>query len=399
MEIDNFKQTDIKTKEETIRKIKNDIIGSFKMKSKYWQDGLIEILLNNMDDLEMSSELLIGSYSIFSCYTNNYEDAYDAFRYKEDFTDKIVDNLYKAIELNEDNRIIDLWMQIIRNMLVNDIISPEKAWTLNILEIFEKLADNNNKRINLIAQMLAKIARNSDEIKNRVLEQKTILDSIISWIEEKGSNNLRISILDCLISLSSNNDKITNYVRENINIQQLISMIKFQHNEINAKVAYLATILNSESNISGDFENLIKQIIFQITRMLQSNDIDEVLEATSMLNNLVKSNEGSDVDMVSGKTSLWIHTYEIGAVDILTKVLTQYINAYLEFIRNSSSPGMREENKKDQFKVPDWTKHDSNGIELKINDATDDFAKTAKVIQNILNIIKSLMNAYPVCLK
>lgn len=409
--MDNFKNSDINAKVDIIRKIRNDIIGSFKMKSKYWQEGLIETLLSNMDDLEMSPELLLGAYSIFSCYTNNYEDAYDAFKYKEDFADKIVDNLSKAIELNEDNRVIDLWMQIIRNLLVNDIISPEKVWTLNLLEIFEKLADSNNKRINLIAQMLSKMAKNSEEVKNVILEQKTILDSIISWIEEKGSNNLRISVLECLISLSSNNDRITNYVRDNINIQQLISMIKFQHNEINAKVAYLATILNSESSISGDFENLVKQIIFQITRMLQSTEIDQVLEATSMLNNLVKTNDDPDVDMANGKTSLWIHTCEIGAVDILTKVLSQYINAYFEFVKSSSSSSIRDEDdvtfcwisvtqeeKKDQPKKSEWAKHDFNGKEPKIDDVTGNFLKTKKVIMNILKIIKSLMSAHSTCL-
>jgi hypothetical protein len=78
----------------------------------------------------------------------------------------------------------------------------------------------------------------------------------------------------------------------------LISLIKYQHNEINAKVAHLATILNSEKKISGDFENLVKQIIFQIARMLQSTELDQIVEATTMLLNLVKSQE-SDSEFYS----------------------------------------------------------------------------------------------------
>jgi hypothetical protein len=111
------------------------------------------------------------------------------------------------------------------------------------------------------------------------------------------------------VSLSTNHDKVTSYVRDNINIQQLISLIKYQNNEINAKVAYLATIMNNDKNTSRDFENLVKQIIFQITRMLQSSEVDEIEEATLMLYNLVKSNND---ETSAGKKSLSIHTCEIG---------------------------------------------------------------------------------------
>lgn len=179
MEIEAFKTLDLDNKIDSIKQIKNEIIGSFKQKNKYWKDGLIELLLGSMDELEMSSDLLIGAYSIFVCYTHNFEEAYETFLYKEDFSDRIVDNLTKAIELNEDSRIIDLCMQILRNLLVNEMISTKKAIDLGIIRILERLVDNN-KRINLVAQIVAKLAKNSDEIKNILMEEHSIIDSIVN---------------------------------------------------------------------------------------------------------------------------------------------------------------------------------------------------------------------------
>jgi len=104
------------------------------------------------------------------------------------------------------------------------------------------------------------------------------------------------------VSLATNHERVTNYIRDNINIKKLINLIKYQNNEINAKVAYLATILNSDKKISGDFENLVKQIVFQITRMLQSSNMHEILEGTTMLLNLVRSNTAEQLP--PGKKSL-----------------------------------------------------------------------------------------------
>jgi hypothetical protein len=129
------------------------------------------------------------------CYTNNFDEAYDAFKYQENFSDKIVDTLKKAIEQNLDTRIIDLSMQILRNLFVNDIIPPEKATSMDVIPILDKLV-YNNKRINLVAQIISKLAKESNDIKNTIIDQKTILDSIIACIEENGSDNLRISLLD-----------------------------------------------------------------------------------------------------------------------------------------------------------------------------------------------------------
>lgn len=326
MEVKEWKAMETDKKVEYVKRIKNEIIGSHKQKMKYWNEGLLEVLLSNMDELEMSSELLIGAYSIFTCYTHNFEEAYDCFRFHEEFSDKVMDNITKAIELEEDSRIIDLGMQILRNLLVNDIITSEKAMKLNTIKVLEGLVDNN-KRINLVAQIIAKLAKDSQDIKNQMIEDKTILDSMINCVEKKGSNSLRISLLDCLINLSTDHDRITAYVRENINIQKLISLIKYQHNETNAKVAYLATILNSAKETSGDFKNLVKQIIFQITRMLQSTEIDDILEGTTMLHNLVKP-PNSETEMPNGKKSLCEHTCEIGAVEILSKILGKYVDEY-----------------------------------------------------------------------
>jgi hypothetical protein len=61
-----------------------------------------------MDELEMSPDLLLGAYSIFVCYTHNFDQAYDTFKFQDQFADKILDNLTKAIELNEDSRVVDL---------------------------------------------------------------------------------------------------------------------------------------------------------------------------------------------------------------------------------------------------------------------------------------------------
>lgn len=416
MEIEAFKTLDIDDKIDSIKQIKNDIIGSFKQKNKYWKDGLIELLLGSMDELEMSSDLLIGAYSIFVCYTHNFEEAYDTFLYKEDFSDRIVDNLTKAIELNEDSRIIDLWMQILRNLLVNDMISTKKAIDLGIIRILESLVDNN-KRTNLVAQIVAKIAKNSDEVKNMLMEQHSIIDSIVNWIEIKGSNSFRLSLLDWLISLSSNHDQITSYVRENINIQKLISLIKYQHNEINSKVAHLATILNSEKKISGDFENLVKQIIFQIARMLQSSELDQIVEATTMLLNLVKSQEfypstnlkliSDDKDMSRAtksvvNKSLWVHTWEIGAGEILSKILDKYTEEYLETMRNI--PKVKEDKKEVNTDLNEHKQVNDISVwvidkEAAVNDVTGNFNKIRTLILNILKITKFLMNASQNCTK
>lgn len=420
MEIEAFKTLDLDNKIDSIKQIKNDIIGSFKQKNKYWKDGLIELLLGSMDELEMSSDLLIGAYSIFVCYTHNFEEAYETFLYKEDFSDRIVDNLTKAIELNEDSRIIDLCMQILRNLLVNEMISTKKAIDLGIIRILERLVDNN-KRINLVAQIVAKLAKNSDEIKNILMEEHSIIDSIVNWIEIKGSNSFRLSLLDWLISLSSNHDQITSYVRDNINIQKLISLIKYQHNEINSKVAHLATILNSEKKISGDFENLVKQIIFQIARMLQSSELDQIVEATTMLLNLVKSQDlesefyaqtnlksvENDKSMPRAaksvvNKSLWVHTWEIGAGEILSKILEKYSEEYLETMRNI--PKLKEERKETKPDSQEQKQTNNTSVcvidkEAAVSDVTGNFIKIRTLIVNILNITKFLMNASQNCTK
>jgi len=383
MEVSDFKTMDTQAKAEYVHKAKNDIIGSFKQKYKYWEQGLIETLLSDFEELEVSPELQLGVYSIFVCYTNNFDEAYDAFKYQENFSDKIVDTLKKAIEQNLDTRIIDLSMQILRNLFVNDIIPPEKATSMDVIPILDKLV-YNNKRINLVAQIISKLAKESNDIKNTIIDQKTILDSIIACIEENGSDNLRISLLDWLVSLSTNHDKVTSYVRDNINIQQLISLIKYQNNEINAKVAYLATIMNNDKNTSRDFENLVKQIIFQITRMLQSSEVDEIEEATLMLYNLVKSNND---ETSAGKKSLSIHTCEIGWVEILTKILGKYVDDYLEFMRNV--PTVKEE-------VKEQVIADKESL---VEDVTGNFSKCRSIIMNILKITQSLMNAHSSCLK
>lgn len=401
MEVSDFKAMDLAQKVEYVNYVKNEIIGSHKQKNKYWEDGLIEVLLSNMDELEMSSELLLGAYSIFVCYTNNFEEAYDTFKYQDEFSEKIIDNLNKAMELCEDNRVIDLCMQIIRNLLVNDIISSEKASQLNIIKILEGLVDNN-KRINLAAQIISKLAKDSEEVKNLLLEDKKILDSLITCIENKGSNSFRISLLDCLINLSTDHDRITTYIRENINIQKLISLIKYQHKEINAKVAYLATILNSETKISGEFENIVKQIVFQITRMLQSTEIDEIVEATTMLYNLVKSNEGIN-DVSVAKKSLCIHTCEAGAAEILSKFLGKYADDYLDFIK--SAPKVKEDEKKDTEADHAETTVVHGKIvkivnkESAVDDVTGNFLKTKIILMNILRTTQYLMSAHLSCMK
>lgn len=403
MEVKEFKEMDIKDKVTCVNQVKNDVIGSTKQKQKYWNDGLIETLLSNMDELEMSPDLLIGAYSIFVCYTHNFEEAYDTFKYQDQFADKIIDNLTKAIELNEDNRVIDLWMQILRNLLVNEMISTEKMVQLGLLKILEKVVDNN-KRINLVAQIISKMSKSSEEVKLYLLDQKSILESLIRCIEMKGSNSFRISILDCLISLSSNNESVTTLVRDTINIQKLISLIKYQNNDINAKVAYLATILNSEKKISGDFENLVKQIIFQITRMLQSPDSEDICEATTMLLNLVKSSD-DDLETTGTKKSLCVHTWEIGAAEILSKILGKYSEDYLEFIRNRKKAPEdvpmepSDTNRDEESKIIDGSLIKLKDKEAGVEDVTGNFKKSKLILNNILKIIRNLMNSSQTCTK
>ena len=198
MEALEFKEMELAERVQYLKTVKHSIIGSIRQKAKYWDKGLIKVLLEQMEELEMSPELLISSYSIFLCYTNiqalgkdsenfevftdlkknNFKAIYEVFHAREDFSDKVVDNLEKAVKLNEDGRIIDLCMQIIRNLLFNNIISPEKILNQNILKILESLVDNN-KRINLVAQIIGKLGDASDEVKNYLLDEKNILDSII----------------------------------------------------------------------------------------------------------------------------------------------------------------------------------------------------------------------------
>jgi len=103
-----------------------------------------------------------------------------------------VDNIIKAIDLGEDSRIVDLCLQILRNLFVNGIIGFEKAVSLNIISVLQRLLDNN-KRINLVAQIISKLAKNSDDIKSILMEDKTIIDSVIASIDLKGSSNFRVS--------------------------------------------------------------------------------------------------------------------------------------------------------------------------------------------------------------
>ena len=400
MELDNWKLMDVDQRIKFIKKVKNDVIGSVKQKTKYWNWGLLETLISSMDDIEMSSDLLIGALSIFVCYSNGFEDAFDWFRFYESFPDRVVDNISKAIELNEDNRIIDWGMQIIRNLIVNDIITYEKAIKLNIIKLSQGLLDNN-KRVNLVAQIISKLAKNSSEIKSFIIEEKTIIDKIIDSIELKGSSTFRVSLLDWLVNLASNNETATNYIRDNINIQKLISLIKFQNNEINAKVAYLATILNSDKKISGDFENLVKQIIFQITRMMQSTNTIEILEGTTMLYNLVKWSE-LETEMPSGRKSLWIHTCEIGATEILSKVLSKFIDEYNDLIRGSQKS--TEETKDAKMDLNEKNEANKDDVklsdrELDIDDANGNLLRCKTIILNILKITQNLMNAHYSCLK
>jgi hypothetical protein len=179
-------------------------------------------------------------------------------------------------------------------------------------------------------------------------------------------------------------------------------LIKYQHNEINAKVAYLATILNSEKKISGDFENLVKQIIFQITRMLQSSEDDDICKATTMLLNLVRTTE-ADSEFSSGKKSLCIHTCEIGAAEILSKILARHTEEYLSFIRNkskeASSEVKMEVESKEETKIIDGTLITLNDKESGIDDVTGQFAKSKQILINILKIVRSLMSASSTCTK
>ena len=424
MEALEFKEMELAERVKYLKTVKHSIIGSIRQKAKYWDKGLIKVLLEQLEELEMSPELLISSYSIFLCYTNiqalgkdsenfevftdlkknNFKEIYEVFHAREDFSDKVVDNLEKAVKLNEDGRIIDLCMQIIRNLLFNNIISPEKILNQNILKILESLVDNN-KRINLVAQIIGKLGDASDEVKNYLLDEKNILDSIIRWIEVKGNADFKSSLLQCLILLCSNHMPITNYVRNNLDITYLINIIKYQYAEVNWKVAYLVTILSNDKNISEDFSNLIKQIIFQIARMLQSTEINMILEGTTMLYNLVKINEDeveieNSQDYLFGaplagslkqinstiviSRNIYSHICDVGTPELLSKLLNKYSNEYLEEVQN-----FKEKSPEDKG-IPvgsnDVVMDDDEPFSIRMQDHYE-------IILNSLNITKYLMKA------
>ena len=190
---------------------------------------------------------------------------------------------------------------------------------------------------------------------------------------------------------------MTTYIRDKINIQKLISLIKFQNNELNAKVAYLATILNTEKKMTGDFENLVKQIIFQITRMLQSTDSDDVIEGTQMLLNLVR--DGDDIDSQTGNRSICMHTCEIGTDEILAKILEQNVQRYLDILRKSDKP-------KEETKSLEASLHSIISLanplvdkESGVSDVTGQFDSCKEITINVLKIVQFLIAAHTSCLK
>jgi hypothetical protein len=58
------------------------------------------------------------------------------------------------------------------------MVTSEKMIELGSLKILENLVDNN-KRINLVAQIISKMSQGSDSVKEYLLEQKTILENLI----------------------------------------------------------------------------------------------------------------------------------------------------------------------------------------------------------------------------
>lgn len=104
-----------------------------------------------------------------------------SFVEEEDFSDRILNTLKKALESNKDTtneRIIDLSIQILRNLIKNDIISHEKAQVIGVLVILKFLV-TNNKRINIVAQITSELSKNNTGVKNLILEEKIVLNSII----------------------------------------------------------------------------------------------------------------------------------------------------------------------------------------------------------------------------
>jgi len=249
-------------------------------------------------------------------------------------------------------------------------------------------------------------------VKEFIFDENNInfLDTIIQSIGGQGSVCFKASLLACLIELCSNNICITKYVRNNLDISNLVSIIKYQYTEINCKVAYLATLLTNDKNISLDFQNLIKQIIFQIARMLQATESgalvdgmkteeghqNNVLEGTTMLYNLVKVNEDEDTQTMNDEEdspskilltrTIYSHICDVGALELLSKQLKKYSDEYIEEIKNKEKA--EEEAKTGEYMDVDMSE--------KII-YPDGFKDHFDIIMQSLNIVKFLMEAKESC--
>jgi len=156
-----------------------------------------------MDKIEEVPQLLIDTYSIFVCYTSiNFsvfrsqrskiseedqrmeENTFNAifvhnfFKNKENFSERIQKNIKKVVEspeTTESGIIIDLSLQILRNLITNKTISHQNTIDSGILKTLQSIV-NNNKRINIAAQIISELSYDNQEVQNYILEEKYMLN-------------------------------------------------------------------------------------------------------------------------------------------------------------------------------------------------------------------------------
>ena len=407
---------------------------------------MLDLLFNWMDKIEEVPQLLIDTYSIFVCYTSiNFsvfrsqrskiseedqrmeENTFNAifvhnfFKNKENFSERIQKNIKKVVEspeTTESGIIIDLSLQILRNLITNKTISHQNTIDSGILKTLQSIV-NNNKRINIAAQIISELSYDNQEVQNYILEEKYMLNWIIDWIQDKGNVPFKSSLLTCLINLCINNPEMTNYIRENLEISNLISIIKYQYSEINWKVAYLATILWNDNRIDGEFFNLIKQIIFQIARMLQSKEVKIITEGTTMLHNLVKvknvkhpkliQNTAKDTESAIHSENIFnskfvltknIHSdiIDVGILEHLADILKNYSELYIVELKklNEKKPSTEEEkDKEDEWMVDASSPYPD--ITTRVPPSAFRYYQNMKenkiILMNSLRIVKFIMEA------
>lgn len=115
-----------------------------------------------------------------------------------EFFPTVISGLLRAAE-EGDFRMVDLYLQIIRNLLVNKIIKTSsvmamektegktqvviqgKAEKFDFLEVIRPVL-TNNKRVILVSQIISSLSQEFESLRDYLVEEKEILEKIISCV-------------------------------------------------------------------------------------------------------------------------------------------------------------------------------------------------------------------------